>query len=72
MKTVQDYLDHAEECRALAARARTPEEREMILKMAKTWEELARARKKMLQNRQAAEPSSNPQPSLTRAPDIER
>jgi hypothetical protein len=47
MKTIEHYLQHAAECRQLAARARTPEDREMILKMVETWEELAAAREKM-------------------------
>ena len=51
MKTIEHYLQHAAECRQLAARARTPEDREMILKMVETWEELAAAREKMLKSR---------------------
>ena len=49
MNKVSDYLKHAAECRALANRARSAEERVMILKMAVTWEELAEARKLKLQ-----------------------
>jgi hypothetical protein len=41
MKKVEDYRQHAEECRSLAKRARSPEEREMLLKMAGTWDSLA-------------------------------
>ena len=48
MKTIEDYRQHANECRQLASRARTPEERDMILNMAATWEELARSREKMV------------------------
>ena len=48
MKTAEDYRQHAEECRQLASRARTPEERDMILSMAATWEELARSRERTL------------------------
>lgn len=51
MKTVQEYRQHAAECRQLAARARTAEDRDMIIKMAETWEELASSREKMLQTR---------------------
>jgi hypothetical protein len=51
MKNVEDYRRHAEECRQLAARARSPEEREMILNMAITWEELAEGRRKLLEKR---------------------
>jgi len=43
VKVVHDYLRHAEECEALAAKAR-PEQREMIAHMAKTWRLLAEQR----------------------------
>jgi len=55
MKTVEDYRQHAIECKALARRARTAEDREMILKMAETWEELATAREKLLKARATAQ-----------------
>ena len=48
MKSVQNYLDHAKECRQLAARARTQEEKEMILRMEATWNDLAEFRNKQL------------------------
>ena len=51
MKSIEEYLRHANECRALASRARTPEERETILKMAATWEDLARWREKTLKTK---------------------
>ena len=35
---------HAEECRALAARMKTSEQREQLLKIAATWERLAENR----------------------------
>jgi hypothetical protein len=45
MKTVQEYLRHAEECRALAAKATSDEQRQMIADMAATWRMLAAQRK---------------------------
>jgi hypothetical protein len=48
MKTVAEYRKHAQECRDLAQRAKSPEEREMILHMAETWDDLARARERKL------------------------
>jgi hypothetical protein len=51
LQTVEDYRRHAGECRKLAARARTDDERAAINNMAETWEELARTREKMLQSR---------------------
>ena len=41
MQKVEDYRNHADECRAMARRSRTPEERTMLLNMAKTWDDLA-------------------------------
>jgi hypothetical protein len=48
MKKVSDYRRHAEECRTLLSGAKTTEHREMLLKMAETWEGLAAAREKKL------------------------
>jgi hypothetical protein len=48
MKTVAEYRKHAKECRTLAQRAKSPEERAMILRMAETWEDLARSRERKL------------------------
>lgn len=44
MKKIEDYRQHAEECRQLAVRARSEDERLMLEKMADTWESLAKAR----------------------------
>ena len=40
MKTVAEYRQHAEECRALA-RSLNGEHREQLLRMAETWDRLA-------------------------------
>jgi hypothetical protein len=48
VKKVSDYRKHVEECQALLRGARTPEERQMLLNMAETWESLAVAREKKL------------------------
>jgi hypothetical protein len=48
MKKVSEYRRHVEECKALLRGARTPEERQMLLNMAETWESLAVAREKKL------------------------
>jgi hypothetical protein len=47
MKTVLEYIRHAEECEEMAAKA-TGEKREMITKMAETWRMLAEQRKQKL------------------------
>jgi hypothetical protein len=41
MKKIDDYRDHASECRSMANRARSPEDKAMLLNMAATWESLA-------------------------------
>jgi len=41
MKKAQDYRQHASECRALARKARSDEERHQLLTMAATWDILA-------------------------------
>jgi hypothetical protein len=44
MKKASEYHQHAGECRELAARATTDDQRQMLLKMAETWESLANER----------------------------
>jgi hypothetical protein len=44
MRAVEEYRRHADECRKLASRARTADEKEVILNMAATWDELANTR----------------------------
>ena len=44
MKTVSEYLRHAEECRALRAQMTTGEQREQLFGMAEVWERLAQDR----------------------------
>jgi hypothetical protein len=41
MKKVEEYRAHVAECRAMARRSRCPDERQMLLKMADTWDSLA-------------------------------
>ncbi len=54
MNTVQQYLRHAAECDALARKATSQEQREMILGMAQTWRMLAAQRQRKLEK---SEPS---------------
>ena len=54
MEKIIDYHRHAEECRALATRARSPEEKQMLMNMAASWEELAKARQRTLARNQEA------------------
>lgn len=41
MKKVEDYRAHADECRIMANRARSPEDKAMLMNMAATWASLA-------------------------------
>ncbi|HWP26141.1 MAG TPA: hypothetical protein VNL39_07335 [Xanthobacteraceae bacterium] len=42
MNTIDSYRKSAERCRELAARARSEEERKLLLKLADSWDWLAR------------------------------
>lgn len=44
MKKASEYRRHAEECRALAERMQSGEQRDQLLEMAETWENLAAER----------------------------
>lgn len=46
---VSEYRQHAEECRALAAKMTNREEREQLLAMAATWDRLAEERVQTLE-----------------------
>ena len=48
MKKTHDYRQHANECRALARKARSEEERQQLLTMASTWDILAVERERRL------------------------
>jgi hypothetical protein len=41
MKKVEDYRQHAAECRQMANRSRSSEDKNMLFRMAETWEALA-------------------------------
>jgi hypothetical protein len=45
VKKLEEYLQHATECRNMA-QAAPPQHREQLLEMAKTWEQLAEARRR--------------------------
>ena len=48
MEKIINYRRHADECRALASRARSSEERTMLIEMADSWEALAATRGRAL------------------------
>jgi hypothetical protein len=47
VKKIDEYLQHAAECRQMAQSA-PPQHREQLLEMAKTWEQLAAARRRQM------------------------
>jgi hypothetical protein len=49
MLKVDDYLEHAAECRRMAASATIPAVRDDLLIMAESWEMLAEQRRHLLQ-----------------------
>jgi hypothetical protein len=52
MLKIEDYLQHADECRRLAANAAQSHIRDELLKMVGAWEELAAQRRAMLEHRE--------------------
>jgi hypothetical protein len=44
MRTPREYRNYAEQCRALARSAATPEQRALLRRMAATWDDLANER----------------------------
>ena len=57
MKKASEYRQHADECRALAARMDVGEHRDQLLKMAATWDQLA-AERAQRAKRQSAGPDA--------------
>jgi hypothetical protein len=51
MKKASEYRRHAEECLALARGMRSPEQRDQLLKMAQTWNDLAVERERIAKQR---------------------
>ena len=52
MKKIEEYRAHADECRTLARRSKTQDDRDMLLNMAATWEKLADGRAKTIETQQ--------------------
>jgi hypothetical protein len=52
VQKAEEYRKHSEECRMLAGRSRAPAERDMLLNMAKTWDDLAKARASQIAQQQ--------------------
>ena len=48
MRKASEYRHHAEECRKLAAKMKTGDQRDHMLKIAEMWDQLAKERDNML------------------------
>ena len=51
MKKTAEYIQHAKDCRALAKKMESGEQRDQLIKMAETWEVLATERERTLRSR---------------------
>jgi hypothetical protein len=62
MRKVDEYNQHAAECRRLAKRMLLQDQRDQLLAMAETWERLARDREMMkrIEQRVACDPAREP------------
>jgi len=60
MKTAVEYRKHAEECRVLAKQVPEGEQRNQLLEMARTWDNLAADREKLVRNHPDLTPTRNP------------
>jgi hypothetical protein len=51
MQRLREYLEHAETCRAMAAKASDPERKRELLDLAAKWAFLAEERERLLESR---------------------
>jgi chromosome segregation ATPase len=47
VKKASEYRQHADECRALAAQMQQGDQRDQLMRMAETWENLAKDRERL-------------------------
>jgi hypothetical protein len=52
MHKAEDFRKHAQDCRAMAKRARSPGDRVTLLNMAQTWDDLAASRVPQISQRE--------------------
>jgi hypothetical protein len=69
MKKVEEYLRHAEECRAMAAQSSNPDHKAKLADMVKTWEMLVETRKAALERKKILN-AMNPDETQTEAEPI--
>jgi hypothetical protein len=66
MEKLHEYRRHAAECRELAARARTPDEKRMLMEVAESWETLATNRERQLRRQSNIDrPSEDKRPEAS-------
>ena len=68
MKTAAEYRQHTEECRGLAKQMSEGEQRNQLLEMARTWDNLARDREQLVRNHPELDTSKKPTSSEERTP----
>jgi hypothetical protein len=59
MKTAAEYRKHAEECRIFAKQVPEGEQRNQLLEMARTWDNLATDRENLVRNHPELDTSNN-------------
>jgi hypothetical protein len=59
MKTAAEFRKHAEECRILAKQVPEGEQRNQLLEMARTWDNLATDRENLVRNHPELDTSNN-------------
>jgi hypothetical protein len=62
MKKVEDYLQHAAECREML-RTALPRHRKQLEDTANTWEQLAEARQRVIRSSKERNKAISPQPT---------
>jgi hypothetical protein len=65
MKKFEDYRAHADECRSLANRAPTPENKDLLMNMAATWESLGPHIDRLARENRTAPPISIDRPNAS-------
>jgi len=60
MKTAAEYRKHAQECRALAKQVTEGEQPNQLLEMARTWDNLAADRERLVQRHPELDSAKNP------------
>ena len=60
MKTAAEYRKHAEECRVLAKQVPEGEQRNQLLEMARTWDNLAKDREQLVRRHPELDTSKKP------------